>query len=89
MNQAMTKIIEKCDIVIMPESGQSERNIARVGPMVRETIHSRDDLRKKYAFDKKTIVVSVGGTSSGKFLIYKFIEIIKKINLYLYLVFVS
>lgn len=81
MNQAMIKIIEKCDLVIMPEDGQNNGNIVRVGPIVRGTTYSRDELRKKYAFDKKTIVVSVGGTSSGKFLIERVIEILKKNHL--------
>ena len=81
MNQAMIKIIEKCDLVIMPEDGQSDGNIRRVGPIVRGTTHSRDELREKYAFDKKTIVISVGGTSSGKFLVERVIEILKKIHL--------
>ena len=89
MNQAMVKIIEKCDLVIMPEDGQSDGNIVRVGPIVRGTTYSRDELRKKYAFDKKTIVVSVGGTSSGKFLVERVIEILKKIHLDVDVVLVS
>ncbi len=80
MNKAMKDIIEKCDAVILPEEGQDERNIKRVGPIVRTTNHSRDELRKKFSFDKKTIVVSIGGTSAGEFLIDKAVDSVSKIN---------
>jgi UDP-N-acetylglucosamine--N-acetylmuramyl-(pentapeptide) pyrophosphoryl-undecaprenol N-acetylglucosamine transferase len=89
MNQAMKRIIEKCDLVIMPENGQGNNNIARVGPIVRDTVESREQLRKKYSFERKTVVVSIGGTDLGKFLIEKAVEAFKKINLDAELVIVS
>lgn len=89
MNQAMKNIIEKCDLVIIPENGQDNNNIVRVGPIVRDTAESREQLRKKYSFDRKTIVVSIGGTNLGEFLIEKTVEVFKKINLDAELVIVS
>jgi UDP-N-acetylglucosamine--N-acetylmuramyl-(pentapeptide) pyrophosphoryl-undecaprenol N-acetylglucosamine transferase len=80
MNKSMKKIIQKCDLVIMPEDGKNEDNIVRVGPIVRETLQSREQLRNKFGFTKKTIVVSIGGTDSGKFLIEKSIEAHSKIK---------
>jgi UDP-N-acetylglucosamine--N-acetylmuramyl-(pentapeptide) pyrophosphoryl-undecaprenol N-acetylglucosamine transferase len=80
MNKSMQEIMKKCDSVIIPENGPNEGNITRVGPIVRQTNHSREELRKKFSFDKKTIVVSVGGTDAGLFLIEKILEIIPKIN---------
>lgn len=74
MNNSMKDIIKKCDAVIMPETGQDHDNIIHVGPIVRTTAHTRDELRKKLSFEKKTITVSVGGTDAGKFLIDKVIE---------------
>ena len=71
MNQSMKQIIQNCHTVIMPESGPDEDNIRCVGPIVRQTNHTRNELRKKFAFDKKTIIVSVGGTDAGKFLVEK------------------
>ncbi|MEK6866411.1 MAG: glycosyltransferase, partial [Thermoproteota archaeon] len=41
---------------------------------------SREELRKKFSFDKKTIVISIGGTDTGLFLIEKTLESILKIN---------
>ena len=81
MNRSMRNIIKKCDIVILPENGSDDGNIVRVGPIVRKTLYSREELRKKFSFDKKTIVVSVGGTNAGQFLIEKTVEVFKKINL--------
>ncbi len=89
MNHTMKKIIEKCNLVIVPENGQNYNNIVRVGPIVRETFHSRDDLRKKYLFNRKTIVASIGGTDSGKFLLEKVIHVFKSMHLDADLVIVS
>lgn len=89
MNQSMKSIIEKCDLVIMPEDGQSYNNIVKVGPIVRDTFESREQLRKKYSFDRKTIVVSIGGTDLGKFLIEKTVDAFEKSVLDAELVIVS
>ena len=69
MNKSMHEIIKNCDIVILPEQGKDEGNIRRVGPIVRQTKYSRDDLRNRFSFNKKIIVVSIGGTDAGRFLI--------------------
>lgn len=89
MNKSMKKIIKKCDLVIIPESGKEEGNIVRVGPIVRKTSHSREQLREKFGFHKKTIVVSIGGTDSGKFLIEKTLQVYSKIDPDIELVVVS
>ena len=81
MNKSMQVIIKKCDTVIIPENGPDEENIKRVGPVVRQTSFSREDLRKKFAFDKKTIVVSIGGTDAGLFLIEKMLKLKPKMDL--------
>ena len=80
MNKSMQKMIEKCDIVIIPENGNNQDNIKYVGPIVRQTNFSRDELRQKFSFKDKTIVISIGGTNAGEFLIEKAIEAILKIN---------
>ena len=80
MNKSMQKIIEKCDMVIIPEEGDNQNNIRRVGPIVRQTNYSRKELREKFSFKKRTIVISIGGTDAGLFLIENALEIISKIN---------
>ena len=81
MNKSMMNIIKNCDIVIIPEDGEDLDNIKRIGPIVRKTNYSREELRKKFSFNKKTILISVGGTSAGLFLIQKSITAILKLNL--------
>ncbi len=80
MNKSMQEIIKKCDVVIFPENGKDEKNIKRVGPIVRQTNYTREELRKKFSFAKKTIVISIGGTNAGLFLIEKALDTISKIN---------
>lgn len=80
MNKSMHQIIQKCDAVIMPENGPDQDNIKRVGPIVRSISQTRDELRKKLSFEKKTITVSTGGTDAGKFLIEKTIEVVSKMK---------
>jgi len=89
MNKSMQTIIKKCDIVILPENGDDQDNIKRVGPIVRQTNFTRDELRKKFSFEKKTIIVSIGGTNAGLFLIEKALESISKINQDIEVVLVS
>ena len=75
MNKSMQKIIENCKIVIVPEFGNNRENIMYVGPIVRQTKFSREELREKFGFNKKTVVVSIGGTDVGMFLIQKVLEV--------------
>ena len=89
MNKSMQNMIEKCDVVIIPETGDDQNNIKRVGPIVRKTNFSRDELREKFSFDKKTIVISVGGTDAGGFLIKEALKSISKINQDVQVVLVS
>ena len=80
MNKSMQEIIKKCDYVIIPEDGIDEDNIRHVGTIVRETKQSREQLREKFSFTKKTIVVAIGGTDAGLFLIEKILEILPKLS---------
>lgn len=80
MNRTMKKIIGNSKVVIIPEKGDSKDNIFRVGPIVRKTDSPREELREKFGFDKKTILISIGGTDAGKFLIEKTLEVIPKLN---------
>ncbi|MGI9566060.1 MAG: glycosyltransferase [Nitrosopumilus sp.] len=89
MNKSMQEIIKNCDLVIIPENGDDQENIRRVGPIVRQTNFSREELRKKFNFQRKAIVISIGGTDAGLFLIEKATESISKINQDLEVVLIS
>jgi UDP-N-acetylglucosamine--N-acetylmuramyl-(pentapeptide) pyrophosphoryl-undecaprenol N-acetylglucosamine transferase len=80
MNKSMMNIIKNCDVVIIPEEGDDYDNIKRVGPIVREINIPREELREKFSFNKTTIIISIGGTNAGLFLIDKAIESILRIN---------
>ena len=89
MNKSMQEIIKNCNTVIIPEDGKDQDNIVRVGPIVRQTKFSRDQLREKFDFKRKTVVISIGGTEAGIFLIDKALESLSKINQDLEIVLVS
>ena len=89
MNKSMMNIIKNCDVVIIPEEGDNQDNIKRVGPIVRKINCSREELRGKFSFNKITIVISIGGTDAGLFLIDKAIKAILKINQNIEIVVVS
>jgi len=89
MNKSMQEIMKKCDIVILPEKGDSQDNIKRVGPIVRQTNLTRKELREKFSFEKNTIVISIGGTDAGLFLIEKALDVISKIKQDVEIVLVS
>jgi len=76
----MQEIIQKCDIVVFPGNGDDTGNIKRVGPIVRQKAFTREELRRRFSFKRKTIVISIGGTSAGIFLIEKALEVISKMN---------
>jgi UDP-N-acetylglucosamine--N-acetylmuramyl-(pentapeptide) pyrophosphoryl-undecaprenol N-acetylglucosamine transferase len=80
MNKRLCQIIKKCDYVIIPDYGCDTENFRYVGPIVREILERRETLRKRFNFTKKTIVVSVGGTDAGKYLIEKVIDSFRRLK---------
>ena len=78
MNRSMKEIIGRCDAVIVPEDGEDCGNIRRIGPVVRQTGLSREELRERFSFDRKTILVSVGGTDAGAFLIDRVLDAVPR-----------
>ena len=80
MNQSMHNIMQTCDYVIIPEAGDDRDNIRYVGPVVRRASADRNTLRKRYGFEKNTILVSSGGTDAGRYLVQKAIEVHRRIQ---------
>jgi UDP-N-acetylglucosamine--N-acetylmuramyl-(pentapeptide) pyrophosphoryl-undecaprenol N-acetylglucosamine transferase len=80
MNRGMQSILKKCNAIIVPLDGNDHDNLRYVGSIVRSINNSREELREKFSFTKKTIVVSVGGTDAGDFLIEKTLEAHSKIK---------
>lgn len=80
MNAAMQKMIDNSNIVIIPMEGQDHDNIHYVGPIVRDVDTDRESLRKRFGFNRKTILVTIGGTDSGRFLVDKAVETYRKVK---------
>lgn len=80
MNRSMHNMMDKCDCVIIPDAGTDRGNLRYVGPIVREASADRDTLRKRFNFARKTIVLSVGGTDAGLYLIDKTLEAYRKLK---------
>src|SRR4029078_11430627 len=72
MNKSMQNMLKKCDRVLIPDNGEDKDNITYVGSIVRNlsTIERRL-LRKKLGIDRRTILVCIGGTNAGLYLIKK------------------
>jgi UDP-N-acetylglucosamine--N-acetylmuramyl-(pentapeptide) pyrophosphoryl-undecaprenol N-acetylglucosamine transferase len=80
MNISIQKIMNNCDYVIIPDFGVDIDNVVHVGPVVRDIGADRKILRKRFGFNKQTVLVSVGGTDAGKYLIEKTIIAYRKLR---------
>lgn len=74
MNRSMQKMMRACDHVVIPDTGDDKGNVRHVGPIVRQASADRGALRRQFGLNKNTILVSIGGTDAGKYLIEKAIE---------------
>lgn len=80
MNKSMQNMLKKCNHVIIPDVGEDVDNISYVGPIVRKLSNpNRNQLRKKLGIVKRTILISVGGTSAGRYLIEKALSAYKNL----------
>jgi UDP-N-acetylglucosamine--N-acetylmuramyl-(pentapeptide) pyrophosphoryl-undecaprenol N-acetylglucosamine transferase len=80
MNSSMRDMVKKCDRVIIPDHGDDRDNFCYVGPIVRDASAGRDELRTRFNFTRKTMVVSVGGTDAGRYLIEKAVEAYRNVG---------
>jgi UDP-N-acetylglucosamine--N-acetylmuramyl-(pentapeptide) pyrophosphoryl-undecaprenol N-acetylglucosamine transferase len=82
MNRSLERMIRSCDHVIIPDYGRDVDNKSYIGPIVRElTTIDRGTLRKKFEMYKPTILLTIGGTTSGKYLIEMTIKAFRKLRM--------
>jgi UDP-N-acetylglucosamine--N-acetylmuramyl-(pentapeptide) pyrophosphoryl-undecaprenol N-acetylglucosamine transferase len=82
MNRSLEHMIRSCDHVIIPDYGNDIDNKSYIGPIVRElTTTDRGALRKKFKIHKPTILLTIGGTLSGKYLIEMTIKAFRKLRM--------
>lgn len=82
LNNTLMRIIRSADLVLVPMHGQDHDNVVYIGPIVRGTDKSREELREIFGFsnNEKVVTVSVGGTASGKFLIDAALKAYRKVK---------
>lgn len=82
MNNSMQNMLKKCDRVVIPDNGEDTGNISYVGPVVRNLCTTdRTLLRKKLGIEKRTILLCIGGTSAGLYLIQRTLSAYKKLKM--------
>lgn len=68
LNKSMQRLLSYSKCVIVPEFGDDADNTYYVGPIVRDIDIERNILRQKLGLDKKTVLITTGGTNSGYYL---------------------
>ncbi len=63
-----SRLARKVDLVLATDQAPDWPNVRRIGPIVRAPSGPREKLREDLFFRKKTILVTVGGTAVGDFL---------------------
>src|SRR5256712_1790374 len=76
-----SRIARKADLVLSAESAPNWPNVRRIGPIVRGFSASREKLREDFVFRKQTILVTVGGTAVGEFLIREAVRAFQELKL--------
>ncbi len=62
-------LARKVDLILATDAAPDWPNVRRIGPIVRAPSGPREKLREDLFFRKRTILVTVGGTAIGDFLI--------------------
>lgn len=78
-NRWFHKFFNEAPLTIIPYSGESRDNLIYTGPFVRPIDISRETLRAKWDIEKKTILLTTGGSSFGEFLFKKVITAYKEL----------
>lgn len=76
-----SRLARRVDLILVTDSGPDWPNVRKIGPVVRPPSASREQLREDLFFRKKTILVSVGGTAIGRFLVDAAIQAFRDLEL--------
>ncbi len=80
-NAWFSRLARRIDLILVTDDGPDWPNVKRVGPIVRPPSGPRDKLRDDLVFRKKTILVTVGGTPTGGFLLRAAVEAFQALDL--------
>ena len=78
-NKWFYELFDSSPLVIIPEFGESHGSYRYTGAFVREIEETRDQLREKFGFHKKIVLITTGGLKAGFFLLRKVANAIPKI----------
>jgi UDP-N-acetylglucosamine--N-acetylmuramyl-(pentapeptide) pyrophosphoryl-undecaprenol N-acetylglucosamine transferase len=82
MNRSLQHMITSCNHVIIPDYGIDRDNKSYIGPIVRGlSTTNRLVLRKRFGMDKQTILLTIGGTAAGRYLIEMTIKAFSKLKM--------
>ena len=76
-----SRLARKVGLLLTSEAAPRWPNVRRIGPIVRPFSAPREKLREDLFFRKKTILVTVGGTAIGDFLIRAAVTAFRELNL--------
>lgn len=76
-----SRLARRIDLILVTDSGPAWPNVKRVRPIVRLPSASREALREALFIRKKTILVTVGGTATGEFLLKAAVKAFQELKL--------
>jgi UDP-N-acetylglucosamine--N-acetylmuramyl-(pentapeptide) pyrophosphoryl-undecaprenol N-acetylglucosamine transferase len=74
-------LARRVDVLLVSGPAPDWPNVKRVGPIVRTPSASREKLRDDLVFRKRTILVTVGGTATGEFLLREAVQSFGRLDL--------
>lgn len=80
-NLWFARLARKVDLLLVSGDAPDWPNVKRIGPIVRAPSASREKLRDDLVFRKKTILVAVGGTAAGEFLLREAMDAFRHLGL--------
>lgn len=80
-NSWFARLARRVDLVLVSGPAPDWPNVHRIGPVVRPPSAPREKLRDDLFFRKRTILVTVGGTGAGDFLLHAAIRAFRELDL--------
>lgn len=80
-NAWFRSLARRIDLILVSGPAPERPNVKRIGAIVREPSASREKLRDDLVFRKRTILVTVGGTAAGEFLLRAAMRAFRELDL--------
>lgn len=80
-NRWFSHLARRVDLLLVTGPAPAWPNAKQIRPVVREPSASREKLREDLVFRKRTILVTVGGTAAGDFLLREAVSAFRRLDL--------